>query len=66
MTIGCQRMCAWLAQRFQGDPGSQLKYRRGPKGPVIGGLSIYATAMSTYRHFELRLIGIVLLPSAGK
>lgn len=35
-------------------------------GPVIGGLSIYATAMRIYRHFTGKLIGIVFLPSAGK
>ena len=34
--------------------------------PLIGGLSIYAAAMSIYRHFARKLIGIVFLPSAGK
>jgi hypothetical protein len=35
------------------------------KLPSKEGLSIYAKALSIYRHFAPKLIGIVFLPSAG-
>jgi hypothetical protein len=45
----------------------KVSYRRFYRWilPSKEGLPVYAKALSIYRHFAPKLIGIVLLPSAG-